>query len=102
MQITPAVRSITEYHLALSEQDAREAVEDPLAFGKRVGDQLMAMGLPALLPTNGNGRGTSLKASAPKGIGPAADHAPVRRRKEHHASHRAKSSSTRSSKPLKG
>src|SRR5579859_4442803 len=70
MQITPAVRSITEYHLALSEQDAREAVDSPYVFADRLADQLRAAGVAP------NGSGADAVAEKPK------------RRKPGHQAHR--------------
>jgi hypothetical protein len=43
MNITPAQRTITEYHLALSEADAREAVDSPYVFADRLAEQLRAV-----------------------------------------------------------
>ena len=43
MNITPAQRTITEFHLALSEADAEQARSDPHAFGERLAEQLRAL-----------------------------------------------------------
>ena len=44
MQITPTTKSITEYALTLSEQDAAEATRDPFSFGEHIAEQLRAAG----------------------------------------------------------
>ncbi len=56
MNITPSIRSITEYAMRLSEQDALEAVTDPYSFADRLAEQLRAAGV--IVP-NGNGNGSA-------------------------------------------
>lgn len=45
MNITAAQRSVTEYHLALTEADAREAVDSPYIFADKLAEQLRAAGV---------------------------------------------------------
>jgi hypothetical protein len=47
MNITPTQRSITEFHLALSEADARELLESPAAFGERLAQMVRDASAPA-------------------------------------------------------
>jgi|SRR5579859_5049486 len=45
MEIVSAVRTVTVFNLALSEQDAREAVDSPYIFADRLAEQLRAAGV---------------------------------------------------------
>lgn len=47
MNITPTNRMITDYHLTLSAEDAREAVDSPDTFADRLAEQLRAAGVVA-------------------------------------------------------
>lgn len=49
MNITPTQRSITEYQLILSEQDAQACLTDPYSFVEQLATQLRAAGV-----ANGN------------------------------------------------
>jgi hypothetical protein len=55
MNITPIQRSITEYHLALSAEDAQAWVDHPWDQGEKLAEQLRAAGVAPSLEANGNG-----------------------------------------------
>lgn len=52
MNITPTQRSITEYHMTLSEEDAREAIDSPWTLGEKIAEKLRSAGVTP----NGNGK----------------------------------------------
>jgi len=58
MNITTALRNVTDYHLALSEQDAISCVADPAAFGEMLAAQLRELGVAAAPSHSRNGGGT--------------------------------------------
>lgn len=55
MNITPIQRSITEYHLALSTDDAQAWVDHPWDQGEKLAEQLRAAGVAPSIESNGNG-----------------------------------------------
>jgi uncharacterized C2H2 Zn-finger protein len=55
MDITPNTRTVTEYHLTLSSDEALACIDKPWDFGEALAEKLRAAGLGA--PANGNGNG---------------------------------------------
>jgi hypothetical protein len=57
MDITPNTRTVTEYHLTLSSDEALACIDKPWDFGEALAEKLRAAGLGAPVATNGNGNG---------------------------------------------
>jgi hypothetical protein len=57
MDITPNTRTVTEYHLTLTSDEALACIDKPWDFGEALAEKLRAAGLGAPVATNGNGSG---------------------------------------------
>lgn len=56
MDITPNTRTVTEYQLTLSSEEARQCLDQPWEFGEALADKLVAAGLDRKPAANGNGK----------------------------------------------
>ena len=58
MDITPTTRTVIDYHLTLSAEDAQACIDKPWDFGEALAEQLRAAGLgKPVAAANGNGTG---------------------------------------------